>query len=85
MRFVAMMIALAFFLAGCGSDRSRVAAQTWAAADGGSDMSGAAASAQTPTVLVLAPTSTEPADADELAGGAECVTRDGAPYEAPTC
>ncbi len=83
MRFVAMMIALTLFLAGCGSDRSRVAAQTWAAADGGSDMSGAAASAQTPTVL--APTFTEPADADELAGGAECVTSDGAPYEAPTC
>jgi hypothetical protein len=85
MRTTAMM-ALALVLAGCGFDRSRVttAAQTWAAANGGSDTSGAAASVQTAAPSV-APTLTEPADADELAGGAECVTHTGAPYEAPTC
>lgn len=76
--------ALALLLAGCASDRSRVTASpTWAAADGGSDMSGAAMPVQ--TASGPSPTLPEPADADELAGGAECVTHDGAPYEAPTC
>lgn len=46
-------------------------------ADAGSDISGAA----TP----VAPTSISSGDVDEAAGGAECLTANGAPYVAPKC
>ena len=72
--------ALLLTLSACVHDPSSVSA--WAGQDAGSDTSGAPTSTESTS---SSGSSVSAASVDESAGGAECLTADGAPYVAPRC
>jgi hypothetical protein len=85
MRTWMMMGALALSLLACGSDRGWTAAT---APSAGAPDAAAGIVAAAPTAATSTPTevmNADPMDADQASAGAECMTADGAPYEAPRC